>query len=109
MLIAAAGVLITAFVALAFVGVADARIGVRRLERELDMQPSGAEMGYGKSAVSLANKLNALEEARFSASLAALSKVQQSTVRNSPEPVLDESSSLVSVPLVQSKSQPQVS
>jgi hypothetical protein len=98
-----------AFVALAFVGVTDARMGVRRFERELDLQGAGEGEGLGRSAFSLAGKLDALEEARFSASLAALSKVQQSVVRSSPEPALDESSSLALVPLAQSKNQRPVS
>jgi hypothetical protein len=109
MLITTAGIFLMAFVALAVVGVADARAGVRRLEREMDVQGPGPEAGFGASSSLLATKIDALEEARFSASLAALSRVQQSVVRNAPEPVLDESSSLVSVPLVRSKTQHQVS
>lgn len=105
MVIAAVCVLMMAFAALAFVGVADARIGVRRLERALDSQDTNEDDGRSRSATFLADKLDALEEARFSASLVALSKAQQSGVRNSPVPAPGESSSLVSVPLVQLKNQ----
>jgi hypothetical protein len=98
-LLAAAGILILAFVALAFIGVADAHLGVERLKLALD-----ATAGMGARHLSLAAKMEAMEEARFSASLLCLSKVQPLAVRNSQEPVSDESSSLVSVRPVQSKS-----
>ena len=43
MLFAAAGLLFIAFVALAFVGITEAKVGVRRLEREIDELKSRQE------------------------------------------------------------------
>lgn len=114
MLIAAAVVMFLAFFALAVVGVQDARSNVRRFERELDFQaaPGGAAHGIpslGTPGLFFNDKLDALDEVRFTTSLAALSRVQQSAAHSSPEPVPAESSSLVSVPLAQSKTRHLVS
>jgi hypothetical protein len=103
-LLAAAGVLILALVALAFIGVTDARLGVQRFQRDLDVS-----LGADNMMFSLVGEVDALEEARFSASLLCLSKVQQGVAHNSPAPVSDESSSLVLVRLAQSKSHAAVS
>ena len=99
MLFAAAGVLVLALAALTFIGITDARLGVHRLERELDGSYEGNDPG-----LSLAGEVDALEAARFSSSLLCLSKAQQEGVRNSATPESAESSSLVLVRPVQSKS-----
>lgn len=104
MLFAAAGVLILALAALAFIGITDARLGVERLERELDASSGAIDLPF-----TMAAEVDALEAARFSASLLCLSKAQREAVRNSPARVSDESSSLVSVRPVQSKSRAAVS
>lgn len=104
MLIAAAVVMVLALAALAFVGVTDARLGVERLERELDAANGTTDLPF-----SMAGEVDGLEAARFSASLLCLSKAQQEAGHNSPAPVNDESSSLVSVRPVQSKSRAAVS
>ena len=110
MLIVAAVVVFVAFFGLAIVGVNDAGTGVRRFERELDFQTAPGSVALGAtSGLSLKSKLDALEEVRFTTSLAALSRVQQSGAHSSPAPVPAESSSLVSVPLAQSRSQHLVS
>jgi hypothetical protein len=101
-LFAAAGLLFIAFIALAFVGVSEAKVGVRRLDRQMDEQSpaSGAETSFNRVGQLEAD---ALAEARFSSSLLALSKAHLQARHSSPEHVHDESSSLVSVPLPQSK------
>jgi hypothetical protein len=106
-LLAAAGLLFIAFVSLAFVGITEAKVGVRRLEREIDERAATLkenmlpDVAYGET--------DALAEARFSSSLLSLSKAHLQARHNSPEPVRDESSSLVSVPLPQSKNPAPVS
>jgi hypothetical protein len=104
MLFAAAGVLILALAALAFIGITDARLGVERLERELDASNGATELPFP-----MADEVDALDAARFSASLLCLSKAQQEVARNSPALVNDESSSLVLVRPAQSKSRAAVS
>jgi hypothetical protein len=103
-LIVATGILILAFVALTLIGVTDARLGVERFKRELD-----ASAGIGAMQFALASEEDALDEARFSASLLCLSRAQLQSVRNSPEPVSDESSLSVLVRPVRSKSHAAVS
>lgn len=93
MLFLAAGMFALAFVALAYIGIMDARTNLRRFERELQVP---AFSGVGD--------MDALDDARFSASLLSLSKVPQLMKHSSPEPVHDESSSLVLVRPAQSKS-----
>ncbi len=102
MLFVAAGLLFIAFIALAFVGITEARVGVRRLEQQIDR--GSVEMAQEFGAYSLADReAEALAEARFSSSLLSLSKAHLQARHGSPEPVLDESSSLASIPLNRSK------
>ena len=109
MLFAAAGLLFMAFVALAFVGLTEARVGVRRLERQLQERSEVLNNTLSLPGEPTDREAEALANARFSSSLLALSKVQLQAKHTSPEPVHDESSSLVSVRLPQSKNHAPVS
>src|ERR1035438_1467764 len=104
MLFAAAGLLFIAFIALAFVGIKEARVGVRQFEHELDARALETARARDTDHEFASREAEQLAEARFSSSLLSLSKAHLQAQRDSQEPVLDESSSLVSVPLSQSKS-----
>lgn len=105
MLFAAAGLLLIAFLALAFVGITEARTGVRRLEQDIEQSNVTQEAfafqgGFAETEISAA---------RFSSSLLALSKAQLQARHNSPEPVHVESSSSALAPRPQSKTPAPVS
>lgn len=110
MLLAAAIVLILGFIAVAVVGVSEARTLLGRLDTETDAMKlvAGNQHAEPLSFAPLP-ETEAVDEARFTSSLLALSKVQTQVRSNSPEPVRDGSSSLVSVPLAQSKNPARVS
>jgi hypothetical protein len=103
MLFAAACLLFISFVALAFVGVTEARVGVRRLEKEIDRRSIEMTHHFGQDDDAAAREAEALAEARFSSSLLSLSKAHLQARHDFPERALDESSSSVLVPLTQSK------
>jgi hypothetical protein len=106
MFLAAAGILFIAFLSVALIGITEARLGVRRLEAEIERRT--AEFALQNPAIQqetiLSAQDEALEHARFSSSLLSLSRAHSQARSNSPEPVLDESSSSELVPLSRSKS-----
>jgi hypothetical protein len=109
-LLAAAGILILGFIAIAVVGVSEAQTLLSRLDTESDaMNLAGSQQATQSLSVPVIPEAEAVDEARFTSSLLALSKVQTQVRSNSPELVRDESSSLVSVPLAQSKNPVRVS
>ncbi len=106
MLFAAAGLLFIAFIALAFVGITEAKVGVSRLERQIDERATAM---HEAEAVHEMFEAETISDTRFSSSLLALSKAHLHARHNSPEPARAESSSSVSVPLPQSKTPAPVS
>ena len=109
MLLAAAGVLILGFIALAVVGVSEAHMILHRLDVEADAIKLADRLRNEHLALKVEREVPVVDEARFTSSLLALSKAQTQVRSSSPEPVHDESSSLVSVPLARSKSPVRVS
>ena len=103
MLFLAAGLLFISFIALAFVGISEARIGVRQMEHAIDDRSIAMAEAFGGSYTLADREAEALAEARFSASLLSLSRAHLQAQHGSPEHVHDESSLLVSIPLIQSK------
>jgi hypothetical protein len=102
MLFIAAALLFISFIALAFVGISEARVGVRRMEYAADNQSTAMAEAFGSYTIA-DREAEALAEARFSASLLSLSKAHLQAQHGSPEHVHDESSSSVLIPLTQSK------
>lgn len=96
MLMLAAAVFFIGFTGLAFVGISTARAGVRRLEDELDMMRS-MNMAPAANADLQMGTEEDVDINRFSASLISLSTAHAQARHVAPEPVHDESSSLVSV------------
>ena len=92
----AAAVFFVGFTGLAFVGITTARSGVRRLENELDMMRSMKAPGASGSEITVEHEED-VDVNRFSASLISLSTAHAQARHAAPEPVHDESSSLVSV------------
>jgi hypothetical protein len=105
MLLIVAGILIVSFISMAFLGILNAHVTVRRLEAALDGQSlfTSKEFEFDNTSV-FGNRVDRFEEEeRFTASLLSLSRAHLQSGHNSPARVHDESSSSVSVPLVQSK------
>ncbi len=103
MLFIAAGLLFISFIALAFVGISEARVGVRRMEYATNDPSTATAEAFGGSYTMADREAEALAEARFSASLLSLGRAHLQAQHGFPEHVHDESSSSVLVPLIQSK------
>ena|ERR1700742_103006 len=105
MLLIVAGILIVSFISVAFLGILNAHVTVRRLEAVLDGQDlfTSKEFEFDNKSIFATRTDTVEEEERFTASLLSLSRAHLQSVHSSPVRAHDESSSLVSVPLVQSK------
>ncbi len=99
--------------AVALIGLEDSHYRVTRLLQELDeqsaQQPASARANAIGPMVSGQQTADAFGELSFTRTLLALGKVDSLVPCDSPKPALGVSSSLVSVPLDQSKSRVQVS
>ncbi len=107
MFIALGAFLFVAFMSLAFVSIAATRVNVRQLEAALDSrdwETSDERRLFSVPAPNEFKDLESIDAARFTSSLLCLSRVQSQVKSNSPEPVHDGVSSLVLVPLPQSRS-----
>ena len=111
MIVAIAAILVVGFITVAAVGITEARSGIKHLEDDGDFGlcnfRNTFESSYPARWVPAVTTVDALEANRFTSSLLSLGKAQTQGRHDSPGLVHDESSSLVLVPLTQSKNRAQ--